>query len=411
MHGPDNYKNVAFFPLFPLLIRTTHDAIAVVARAVTGWIPPDGTFPPYLWAGLLVANLCTAGALVFLYGLVRLDYGRAVARRTVTLLSLSPMSFFLFAAYSEGAFLLCAAGCFYMLRQQRWWQAGLWGLLAAATRPPGAVLVVPFLMTWAQVHPVVTRLLAARLRLTYRRLTAPLRLRLQGAEATAGAAVAPLALDLVRSGGASPHRRAGVARAAAGVPPTRPFSVLRLRAWPADVRQAARAAAPAVAIPLGLLLFMAFLFQVFGDPLLFSHAQVAWWRAFAPPWKTFVVSITWPFSDILHGTMYGQHLTALHDLVYELVGLPLTWLASRRLSRVYSVYLWLLWAVVLSSPAILMKDPNHDVLMSLPRMMLMMFPLFIYLGMQRRLYPWLSVGFAAGLAIYTAMFLTGGWVS
>jgi hypothetical protein len=58
-----------------------------------------------------------------------------------------------------------------------------------------------------------------------------------------------------------------------------------------------------------------------------------------------------------------------------------------------------------------MGDPNHDVLLSLPRMLLMMFPLFTYLGMQRRLYPGLAVCFAAGLAVYTGMFLTGGWIA
>src|SRR5207245_1551523 len=83
-------------------------------------------------------------------GLVRLDYGRAVARRATTLLMLFPLSFFLFAAYSEGTFLLCTIAFFYALRLERWWQAGLWGLLAAAARPPGVLLLVPFLIPCAQ---------------------------------------------------------------------------------------------------------------------------------------------------------------------------------------------------------------------------------------------------------------------
>jgi hypothetical protein len=55
--------------------------------------------------------------------------------------------------------------------------------------------------------------------------------------------------------------------------------------------------------------------------------------------------------------------------------------------------------------------PHHDVLMSLPRMLLMMFPLFTYLGLRRRWFPWLMGLSLAGLTIYTSMFLTGNWVS
>jgi hypothetical protein len=49
--------------------------------------------------------------------------------------------------------------------------------------------------------------------------------------------------------------------------------------------------------------------------------------------------------------------------------------------------------------------------MSLPRMLLMVFPVFTYLALHRRLYPWLAVAFTAGLLVYTGRFLTGGWVA
>jgi len=41
----------------------------------------------------------------------------------------------------------------------------------------------------------------------------------------------------------------------------------------------------------------------------------------------------------------------------------------------------------------------------------MMFPLCTYLALYRRLYPWLTVAFTAGLLVYTGRFLTGGWVA
>jgi hypothetical protein len=184
---------------------------------------------------------------------------------------------------------------------------------------------------------------------------------------------------------------------------------------PDEACRALRHVLPALVIPLGLVFFMAFLDQVFGDPLWFSHAQQAWWRTFAPPWVTLYLSVVWPFGDLLHGTLTYWDTYALHDLGYGIMGIALTWLAWRRLPRVQGVYLWLFWLVILSAPAMLTKaplrEPHHDVLMSLPRMLLTMFPLFAYLGLKRRLYPWLSVLFALALVLYTGAYLTGAWIS
>jgi Gpi18-like mannosyltransferase len=119
LHGPNDYKNVAFFPLYPLLERTLHDALALVGRDVLGLAPKDSFYPPYLVPGMILANLCAVAALSFFYGYLRLDHDRVIARRAVTLLALSPLSFYLFAAYSESTFLLCALAFFCAL-QRRW---------------------------------------------------------------------------------------------------------------------------------------------------------------------------------------------------------------------------------------------------------------------------------------------------
>ncbi len=170
-----------------------------------------------------------------------------------------------------------------------------------------------------------------------------------------------------------------------------------------------------MAIPLGLLLYMAFLFRQFGDPFWFSRAQHAWWRTFAPPWETLYLSVAWPVGALIRGHLGVWDPAALHDLGYEAAGLAVTWLAWRRLPRVQAVYILLVWLVLLSSPAMLAErqtgEPHHDVLMSLPRMLLMLFPLFTFLGLNRRAFPWLAGLFAAGLVFYTGMFLTGGWIS
>lgn len=428
LRGPQGFKNVAFFPLYPLLTRTLHDAMAIVQRSLLGFMP-DPTYPPYLVPALIVSNLCSIAALIFFYKFVRLDHGRNVARRAVALLALFPPSVFLFAAYSEGTFLLCTIAFFYALRLERWWQAGLWGLLAGATRPPGVVLLAPFILAWAAAHPETSRALFRHLRLAGHALAAWLRVHAyrvqrQTVPATAkqpAAVVMPLDFSVSTSAGRTPRRRAGDLGAGPAAPPRhvpwRPTGWLELpsRAFRSATRAELRHLLPALLVPLGLLLYMAFLDRVFQDPLWFSRAQTAWWRTFAPPWETLVISITWPLGDVLHGRMAVIDTYALHDLAYEIGGLVITWLAWRRLPRAQGVYLWLLWIVLLSSPAMLTEhetgEPHKDVLMSLPRMLLMLFPLFTYLGLQRRLFPWLAGISAIGLVVYTGVFLTGGWIS
>jgi hypothetical protein len=415
LHGPTGFKNVAFFPLYPLLTRTLHDAIAAFFGNVLDMPLPDKFYPPYLVPGMLVANVCAVAALAFLYGLVRLDHGRPAARRTVTLLALCPPSIFLFAAYSEGTFLLCAIAFFYALRLERWWQAGLWGLLAAATRPPGIVLLAPFALAWVEGHPVVARTLADRLGDAWR--LALTRARLRKAE-TPRPVPAAVRIDLYQRRANDSIAGSADANGEEAITPTSPRATRwhnRWRQWPEEARHAAHNGAPVVAIPLGLVLFMVFLGRTFNDPLWFSHAQQAWLRTFAPPWETLYISVAWPLGDLLHGTLTVVDFYALHDLLYEVAGLALTYLAWRRLPRTQGVYLWLVWLMLLSSPAMLTErhtsEPHHDVLMSLPRLLLMLFPLFTYLGLQRRLYRPLIVLFTIGLVVYTEIFLTGGWLS
>lgn len=408
LHGPRDYKNVAFFPLFPLLTRALYRMLA-------------GVWPvSYLMSGILVSNACALGALAFLYRLVRLDDGRLVARRAVTLLALCPVGFYLFAAYSEGAFLLCVLGCFYALRLERWWQAGGWGLLAAITRSPGIVLLAPFALTWAASHPMVIRALRLRLHGVWRALRVLIAARTPRAWRRRRPPVAPL---LLRPGhahgdtgnmGYTPRRRA--AEFGRVIAPTAFRRLVpRPRQWSSETWRALRDLAPAALIPLGLGFFMVVLYRLFGDPLWFSHAQQAWFRTFAPPWETAYLSVARPLADVPGLRFTIDDLNAAHDLVYEIIAFALTWRAWKQAPRAQGVYLWLVWAVILSSPAMLLDSgtnvPHRDVLMSLPRLLLMMFPLIIYLARQRRIYHPLVASFAAVLTLYTGIFLTGGWIA
>jgi mannosyltransferase PIG-V len=120
---PNAPSSVAFYPLFPLLIRGV--------GALTG---------NYVVAGLLVANLAALGAVLTLWRWVRAEAGAAAAERSALWLLVYPFSFFLHAVYAESLFFLLATLALAASAGNRRIAAGLWGALAAATRPLGAML-------------------------------------------------------------------------------------------------------------------------------------------------------------------------------------------------------------------------------------------------------------------------------
>lgn len=129
-------NSVAFFPLFPLLVRLA--------------IGPFSLRWMYL-AGVMVVNLALVFALVAIWLYAESYGGRSLARRTIFLLAIFPTSFFFSVAYSESLFLLVTAWTLLALRNSRFAAAGAAGFLAALTRPPGIYVGIPFLLeAWQQ---------------------------------------------------------------------------------------------------------------------------------------------------------------------------------------------------------------------------------------------------------------------
>ena len=118
--------NIAFFPLFPFLIR----AVA----SLTGWTP--------LAASILVTAVFGALAIVAIWLVVHRISGREVADRAALLIAFFPGTIALTLVYSEGVMLTAAAGCLLALLQRKWWIAGLLGALASAARPNGIALAL-----------------------------------------------------------------------------------------------------------------------------------------------------------------------------------------------------------------------------------------------------------------------------
>ena len=115
---------IVFPPLFPLFIRLT--ALATSS---------------YELAALLVSNLASILASIYLFKLARLDISESASLRSVFYFSIFPTAYFLIAGYSESLFLLLAISCMYYARTRRWALAGITGMLSTATRLTGLALV------------------------------------------------------------------------------------------------------------------------------------------------------------------------------------------------------------------------------------------------------------------------------
>ena len=124
-------SSVAFFPLYPMLMR----AVA--------W--PFGGGERALWlSGIAVSCTAFVAALIVLHRFTERVFGsREVARRTVTYLAIFPFSFFFTRIYTESVFLLTTVLAVSSAVDKRWLRAGLWGALAALCRPNGILIAVP----------------------------------------------------------------------------------------------------------------------------------------------------------------------------------------------------------------------------------------------------------------------------
>jgi hypothetical protein len=317
----------AFFPLYPLLVRTL--------------ATPFGASP----AALLVAAYAVAlaaflGALVLLYRLVSLELGRPLARPVLLLLAVFPAAAFFGAPYAESLFLLLAVGGFLAARTDRWPVAGACAAGAAATRSAGVLLLLPLAMLW----------------------------------------------------------------------------------WSSRRRRARDVAWLALA-PLGLAAYALYLGLSEGDALRFLDVQDAWARELAVPlagaWDG--LSAAWDgvrqlasgqkelvYFEAAAGDPYriaATNLMLFATLVFALVaGIGVL----RRLPAAYGAWVAVSLVLPLSFPV------KPQPLMSLPRFVAVLFPIFMWLALwceERRATERVAALSAVGLGLFTAQYASWHWIS
>jgi len=353
--GAFTASRTAFFPLYPLGVRAI------------SWL---GT-PPVL-GGVLLSIAALALALYGVHRLTTLELGAAArragrpalssdaARLAVMVTAFAPMAFFFSAVYTESLYLALSVALFWSARNGRWAWVGVLGALAAATRSTGAVLLVPAVMIYLYGpredrppdRPPAAR---GRLRPRYR--------------------VRPDALWLAL-------------------------------------------------VPAGVFAYCCFLGLAGGDALAPFHAQNVWGRHFAGPFLGIWDGLRAAFDGARQLLSMQRHhvyfqqgrgapfVDAGHNLVllaFLLAAVPAFIGVLRRLPAAYGVYVLAALALPLSYPV------SSQPLMSLPRFLVVIFPLAIAFG------AWLSehprsqrpvlVVSAVAMAVFAAQFATWHWVA
>jgi hypothetical protein len=130
------FDATVFMPFYPGLI-------AAVSR-----IPLLA--PPV--AALLISSAALLLAIVALYRLTEIDYGRRGALVAIVLLLAFPSSMFLVAPYTESLLLLFGVTAFLAARYERWWLAGIMAALALITKAYMIVLVAALLVEYLQAR-------------------------------------------------------------------------------------------------------------------------------------------------------------------------------------------------------------------------------------------------------------------
>lgn len=139
---PGRQSPVAFFPAYPMAMR-------FLGQMVGG----------PLVAGFLLTFASGLGAAVVFHRWCAVKIGPATARLAVLLLLLYPFAFYLMGAvYADALFILASLVAFLALEHDRPVLAGLAGIVATASRPVGAALVLGLWVLYLERNGMLSRL-------------------------------------------------------------------------------------------------------------------------------------------------------------------------------------------------------------------------------------------------------------
>ena len=296
-------QRTLFFPLYPVLIRLlTFD------------------FSYMNLSALVVSNVCSLIAFLYLYKLAKIEFNESVALKTVLFLSVFPVVYFLSVSYTEGLFFALVITSIYYARLGNWEFAGLISLFAALTRIAGLLLLPVLLVEY--FHQKGWK---------------------------------PTKID---------HRVLWLFLALAG-----------------------------------FFIYLGINYQVTGYPFTFLTIEAVHWYIKIGPWRGLTLAYTFARS-----ASYSSDVTiGLAPLVFAVFGLLMIGVGLwRRLRPVYIVYLFLSWALAVSTTWWI----------SVPRYVMTMFPMFFLLGtLTRKKMVNIAIVVTSGafLCYFTVFFALGLW--
>jgi hypothetical protein len=115
---------IVFLPLYPVLVRLI-----------------TFNFEYINLSALIVSNVGSIFAAVYLFKLSQLEFGDDVAKKAVLYLSIFPTAYFLSAIYTEGLFFALVISSVYYARIGKWSVAGFLSFFATLTRLAGLLLL------------------------------------------------------------------------------------------------------------------------------------------------------------------------------------------------------------------------------------------------------------------------------
>lgn len=129
------YKSLqqAFFPGYPYLIR--------IVSYLLG-----SNLESFVWSGILISNTLFFASLVLLWKVIRIDYSEKVAKIAIILLLTFPTSFYFGAVYTESLFLFSSLLIYYLYRKNKYFFAGVIGILMTLTRIYGLFVLFMILI-------------------------------------------------------------------------------------------------------------------------------------------------------------------------------------------------------------------------------------------------------------------------
>jgi Mannosyltransferase (PIG-V) len=344
-------SRTAFFPLYPLGLH------------VIAW---SGL--PLVLAGVVISLSALALGLYGIHRLTTLELARAgrarigrpgdAARLAVLITAFAPMAFYFSAVYSESLYLALSVGLFWCARQGRWAAVGALGALAGATRSAGVVLALPALILYLY-----------------------------------------------------------------GPREDRPPDLLPAR-WFRPRYRLRKDIAWLALVPAGLALYMAYLAISGGDALMPFHVQEVWGRHFAGPYLGVWDGIKAALAGAQQLLSFQRHhlyfpsgggssfIDAGHNLTllaFLIAAVPAVVGVLRMLPLAYGVYVIAALALPLSYPV------TPQPLMSLPRFLVVLFPLSMWFAVWLSAHPRAQrpvlVASALLEACFVAQFATWHWVA